>query len=266
MNAFNTPSNPLWRVVLSPQRLAQVGLLPLVMVAMGLAVALPADPALAGSFSVTPVRIYMTPRDRAVAITITNEGDSPVALQADINVWSQKPDGTDELVLTEDMILSPPIIKLGPKARQVVRLALLKPADASRQLTYRLFVREVPEATAPKTNTLEVPIALVLSLPVFITPPIAKREMNCQASREAAALAVTCANTGSAYAQVREVLVLRGDAATAPLARFEGGAYILPGARKTVSLTSAQPIAAGEATLKVTFDDGKDQSFSVRLP
>ena len=227
---------------------------------------LPAAPALAGSFSVTPVRIYMTPRDRAVAITITNEGDSPVALQADINVWSQKPDGTDELVLTEDLILSPPIIKLAPKARQVVRLALLKPADASRQLTYRLIVREIPEATAPKGNTLEVPIALALSMPVFITPPIAKRDINCQSVREGAALAITCANTGSAYAQIREILVLRGNSASAPLARFEGGAYILPGARKNIAIIADQPIAAGDATLKVTFDDGKDQSFNVRLP
>jgi fimbrial chaperone protein len=220
-------------------------------------------PAWAGSFSVTPVRIYMTPRDRAVAITITNEGDSPVALQADINVWSQKADGTDELVLTEDMILSPPIIKLAPKARQVVRLALLKPHDASRQLTYRLIVREIPEATAPKGNTIEVPIALALSMPVFITPPIAQREMACQAARDAQALAVTCANTGSAYSQLREVTLKRGDA---QLARFEGGVYILPGARKTVSLKPDQAVPAGEAVLQVMFDDGKSQTFNVTLP
>ena len=220
-------------------------------------------PAWAGSFSVTPVRIYMTPRDRAVAVTITNEGDSPVALQADINVWSQKADGTDELVLTEDMILSPPIIKLAPKARQVVRLALLKPADASRQLTYRLIVREIPEATAPKSNTIAVPIALALSMPVFITPPIAQREVACQAARDAAALAVTCANSGSAYAQVREVTLNRGQA---QLARFEGGVYILPGARKPIALKPEQPVPAGDAVLNVTFDDGKSQSFNVTLP
>lgn len=225
-----------------------------------------AMPAWAGNFSVAPVRIYMTPRDRAVAVTITNEGDSPIALQADIHVWSQKPDGADELVLTEDMILSPPFIKLAPKARQVVRLALLKPADASRQLTYRLILREIPEVTAPKGNAIEVPIALALSMPVFITPPPAKREVNCQAVREGAALAITCANTGSAYAQIREILVLRGDAAATPLARFEGGAYILPGARKSMAMSSPAPIAAGDATLKVTFDDGKDQSFNVPLP
>jgi fimbrial chaperone protein len=290
MNALHSPSNPLLRVVSYS------------LAALALAMALPAAPALAGSFSVTPVRIYMTPRDRAVAITITNEGDTPVAMQADIHVWSQKPDGTDELVLTEDLILSPPIIKLAPQARQVVRLALLKPADASRQLTYRLIVREIPEATAPKGNTLEVPIALALSMPVFITPPIAKREISCalaEAPREAAALTVTCANTGSAYAQIREILLQRSSGTTPSnppalsatpaaseaepviephLARFEGGTYLLPGARKSINLTTAPPAApgagaaavvvipAGEATLKLTFDDGKQQSFTVRLP
>ena len=64
-------------------------------------------PAWAGVFSVTPVRIYMQPRDRAVAVTLVNEGNTSVVLQADVNVWRQMPDGVDVLELTEDLILSP---------------------------------------------------------------------------------------------------------------------------------------------------------------
>ena len=218
----------------------------------------------AGVFSVTPVRIYMTPKDRAIAVTITNEGDSSVVLQADLNAWSQKPDGTDEQAPTEDLILSPPIIKLAPGARQVVRLALLKPADASRQLTYRMIMREVPEATPNRDKTVQVPIALALSLPVFITPPPAKREMDCTAARSTPqVLNVSCSNQGSAYAQVREISLLRGEQT---LARFEGGTYILPGARKIMSVNGPQVIAPGPAQLNVSFDDGKSQAFNVTLP
>ena len=220
--------------------------------------------ALAGVFSVTPVRIYMTPKDRAVAVTITNEGDSEVVLQADLNAWRQMPDGTDEQVPTDDLVLSPPIIKLAAGARQVVRLALLKPADASRQLIYRMIMREVPEAVAPKDRTIEVPIALALSLPVFITPPPAKREMDCTAERSTPqALNVSCGNQGSAYAQVREISLVRGEQT---LARFEGGTYILPGARKTMSVNGQQAIAPGAAQLNVRFDDGQSQAFSINLP
>lgn len=227
-----------------------------------------APSASAGVFSVTPVRIYMTPRDRAVAVTITNEGDTEVVLQADLNAWSQQPDGTDEQSPTEDLILSPPIIKLAPKARQVVRLALLKPADASRQLIYRLIMREVPEALASKDKAIEVPIALAMSMPVFITPPPAKREMSCQAGPRneqtpTDSLNVSCSNSGTAYAQVREILVKRG---AQTLARFEGGSYILPGARKMMSAKGEQAIAPGAAQLSVSFDDGKSQSFDTTIP
>jgi fimbrial chaperone protein len=218
--------------------------------------------ALAATFSVTPVRIYMRTQDRAVAVTITNESDAAVVLQADLYTWMQKPDGTDELALTEDLVLSPPIIKLGAKARQVVRLARLKPADASRQLTYRMIMREVPEATAPKDN-VQVTIALALSMPVFITPPPAKRAVACDASRgEAETLNVGCANTGSAYAQVREVVVKQGERV---LGRFEGGAYILPGARKVLPI-KAQNVAPGaRLQLVVSYDDGRSDTFDVTL-
>ena len=215
-----------------------------------------------GAFSVAPIRIYMTEKDRATPVTLTNESnETPVALQADINTWSQKPDGTDELVLTEDLFLSPPIIKLAPKATQVVRLALISPPDLSRQRTYRLIVREIPEATAPpKGNTIEVPIALASSMPIFITPPSAKGEVDCTLLKlSPQGLQAKCANSGTAYAQIREVLLQRSGER---LALFEGGVYILPGAQKILDLKSTKAISPGAAEIVVTFDDEKNQTYS----
>ena len=226
-------------------------------------------PAAAGVFSVTPVRIYMTPKDRAVAVTITNEGDAPIVLQAELFVWSQKADGSDDLTQTDDLILAPPILKLGPKVRQVVRLARLKPGDAGRQLTYRMILREIPEATPPKEN-VQVAIALALSLPVFITPPIAKYEIACGAALAADGndLDVTCANTGSAYAQVREISARQKDGERV-LGHFEGGVYVLPGARKTMPVKVERPGAkaplSGSLQLTVAFDDGRAQTFDVTV-
>ena len=207
----------------------------------------------AGSFAVSPVRLYMTPKDRAIAVTLRNEGDTEVLLQAEINTWSQKADGTDELVPTDDLILSPPIIKLPPRGTQVVRLARLVPPDASRQLTYRMIIREVPEITAkPGIN---IPFALAFSLPVFITPPPAARQMACSlAKTEAKAAIVTCANTGSAYAQTREVTLKYANGESIKL---DGGGYVLPGAKKAMPYKTEQDIPAGAARMEVKFDDGK---------
>lgn len=223
-----------------------------------------APPAQAGAFSISPVRIQMSPRERVVAVSITNEGETEVALQADLYSWSQSEDGADALQPTEDLILAPPIIRLASNARQVVRLALLKPADLERQLTYRLIVREVPELTQPKDQTLQVPITLALSMPVFITPPSAKRRVECEAQRpDAQALGARCANLGNAYAQVRGVIFRRDDK---ELARFEGGAYILPGARKFVRVEAGSPALPGPAQMDIQFDDGTVQSQAVLLP
>jgi len=219
--------------------------------------------ALAGVFSVTPVRIYMTPKDRAVAVTLNNDGDGSVVLQADIYAWTQDADGTDHMTPSEDLLLSPPIIKLAPKARQVVRLAMLAPRDPARQMTYRMILREVPEAVQPREK-IEVPIALALNMPIFVTPPQAKREVRCEISRtEAQGLQAVCANTGSAYAQIRELSLKRGDE---ELATFQGGTYILSGARKTFQFKTPKHASPGEAQLSVTFDDFQTQTSVVALP
>lgn len=220
-------------------------------------------PSCAGVFSVTPVRIHMKPKDRAVAVTITNEGDATVALQADLNLWSQSADGTDELVLSDDLILSPPIIRLAPKARQVVRLALLVPADATRQMTYRLIMREIPEASPQRDNAVQVPIALALSMPVFVTPANAARDISCTPHRDGMHIVVSCANRGTAYAQIREISLSHGDKVDAG---FEGGVYILPGATKSITLKPEKAVAPGAAQLTVGYDDIKRQSFDVTLP
>lgn len=250
MNVFDAFARPVWHRCLG--------------LAIPLAALLGSTTAMAGAFSISPVRIHMAPRERVVAVSIINEGETEVALQADLYAWAQSEDGVDELLSTEDLILAPPIIRLAPTSRQVVRLALLKPADAARQLTYRLIVREVPELTPPKDQTLQVPITLALSLPIFITPPGAKRRVECEVQRpDAQTLGARCVNLGNAYAQVRGVIFGRDDK---ELARFEGGAYILPGARKFMRVEAGSTALTGPARMDIQFDDGTVQSQAVNLP
>lgn len=219
-------------------------------------------PVSAGNFSVTPVRIYMAPKDRAVALTITNEGDDELVMQADVFLWKQKPGGEDDLTLTEDLFLSPPIIKLAPKARQVVRLAILRPPKSGPQLTYRLIVREIPEAK-PVEKKVQVEIALAFSLPVFITPPGATRQVGCVTERAAVdAVRVLCENTGNAYAHPREFLLT--GVKDEKLASRDSGGYILPGIKRSFELKTAQNnIPGGKAKLAATFDDGTNQTYDV---
>jgi fimbrial chaperone protein len=223
-----------------------------------------AIPASAGLFSVSPVRIYMTPKDRAIAVTITNDGDEELVMQADIYSWKQKPNGEDDLTLSEDLFLSPPIIKLAPKARQVVRLAVLTPTKSNDELTYRLIIREVPEVKPVKEN-VALEIALAFSMPVFITPKTAKSDISCTAERLAAnTIKATCENKGNAYVHPREFALK--NSAGAVLASRDSGGYILPGIKRSFDIKAASGnIAGGKAKLSITLDDTSTKDFEVNL-
>lgn len=218
----------------------------------------------AGPFSVNPVRIYMTPKDKAVAVTIINEGDEELVMQADIYTWKQKPDGEDDLALSEDLLLSPPIIKLAGKSRQVVRLARLHPLQQAQQQTYRMILREIPEAKPNKGN-LQLQIAIAFSLPVFITPPKAQYKLDCTAERTAAdSVKATCENTGNAYAQLLDLALTSPDGGK--LAERDKGGYILPTIKRNFDIKSADKrIPGGKAKLTATLDDGTKQAFDVTL-
>lgn len=218
----------------------------------------------AGVFSVTPVRIFMAPRDRATAVTITNEGDEELVMQADIYVWNQKPGGADDLTLSEDLILSPPIVKIAGKSRQVVRLAMVSPPAAARQLTYRMVIREIPEAHAADKK-VQLQIALAFSLPVFITPAGAKRDVVCSIARAAPdAVRATCENRGSAYAQPRDFTLMGARGET--LATLDTGGYILPGVQRSFEVKRSDGrIPGGQATLAVNFDDATSQKYDVTV-
>jgi fimbrial chaperone protein len=221
-------------------------------------------PAGAAQFTITPVRIFMTPKDRAVAVTVTNDSDEEVVMQADLYARKQRPDGSDDLQLTEDLILTPPILKLAPRARQVVRLARLSPTPEGVQQTYRLVMREVPEARP--SNQMQLQVALAFSLPVFISPPGVKRDLQCALERASADVArAVCSNGGNAYAQIRALEVF--DARGTKVAARDVGGYLLPSVRRSFDLAGAAGrIPAGRVKLQVALDDGSLQAFDATLP
>jgi fimbrial chaperone protein len=229
--------------------------------------ALAGTEAQAGSFSVSPVRIFMEMRERATGVTIINEGETDLVMQAELFEWKQKPDGTDELLPTQDLVLAPPILKLAKGGRQTVRLANLRPPLPGEQLTYRLMVREIPEALAPDPSGVKIQVALAFSLPIFITPPDAKRALTCGLSRSSpTAVRATCENRGHAYAQPASMTLTTPSGNTLLTSEIKGG-YILPNVTRNFELSGdGSRIPGGPLKLQVTQDDGSKQAFDVRLP
>ena len=171
-----------------------------------LAALLAVSPVAAQPLGISPVTLHMAPGQATTSLTVTNQGDRPSAIQLRVFTWNQDK-GEDELVPTDQLIVSPPITTIAPSATQVVRLMLRRPATG-KEASYRILLDQIPTAAEPGV----VQVALRVSMPLFAAP----------ATRTASALGyhleqrngrrwLVVANTGSRHETVRDIQLTTKD-------------------------------------------------------
>jgi fimbrial chaperone protein len=195
--------------------------------AMTAAFVLPSSAALGGTFSISPMRLDLSDASTTAALTVRNDADVAVVVQADALLWEHA-DGLDKLTASRELLVSPVVFTLPPKGSQLVRVALRRSADATRELSYRLTLQEVPQPVSPDFNGLNV--TLRLSLPVFVAPhEHAEPKLEWSArSDDAGELVFTAANSGSAHARILNFSVGTLDGSTVVFSQA-AAAYVLPG-------------------------------------
>jgi len=205
-------------------------------------------PATAGSFIVNPVRVTLTAAQPVTAITVRNSGAEPTVVQLETSSWSQL-DGQDVLTATREILATPPIFTIPAGGTQIVRVGLRRKPEADREITYRLFLREVP-SQKPTGKGLQV--ALAISIPVFVVPATAlSPQLEWSAFRTADnKLALRATNTGNTHVQVTKVEVAPADGG-ASVAGSSIAQYVLPGNSKTFPLKAASLPSRG-ALLQIT--------------
>lgn len=206
----------------------------------------------AGNFSAAPVRITLAGAAPA-SLLLENHGEDAVLVQGEALAWSQQ-DGKDNLVPTRELLISPPMFKLAAGGKQTVRIALLRPPDMTRELTYRVYLQEVPPPPAAGQST--VTTALRLSLPVFVLPPkvAVAPALNWRATASADRLNLTLANGGNAHIQVSALKLSHPDGSQ--LAEEKTFVYVLPGQAHSWGIPLKQPLHGDKLKLIAQTDNG----------
>jgi fimbrial chaperone protein len=228
-------------------------------------------PAVAGSFSISPLRVDFAATTGTAALTVRNEDAAPVVVQTRGLAWSQE-GGQDALSPSRDLLISPAVFTLQPGGSQLIRVALRRSVDPARELSYRLIVQEVPQAASPGFVGLQV--ALKLSVPVFVAPAApAEPQLTWTAGRDATGkLSVTARNDGAAHARIHNFALKTADGASTVLDQ-PGLAYVLPGSTRLWTFddnnntrpnaqSTTSPGMAGPYRLEGTTDRG---SFATEL-
>lgn len=183
-----------------------------------------AGSATAGTFSISPLRIELDSKQHIGVLTINNEEDAPLMIQAQIVAWSQE-NNEEKYLDTHDLLVTPPVIQLAPKAEQIVRVAIRHVAATDSELHYRLILSEVPQ---PKEkNFTGLSVALRMSIPIFITPAASVHaDINWTSHwLDDGSLQIVAHNQGKAHLQITDFEIQFGDAGSV---KVNPSRYVLP--------------------------------------
>jgi fimbrial chaperone protein len=227
-------------------------------IGIALALCLAAADAPAGSFQVNPIRVEIAQGTTTASITVRNDGDDAVVIQANLVGWAQDDSGQDVYAPTTEALVTPPIMTIPAAGEQIVRVGLRRPADPQRELTYRLYLAEVPPPPKPGFTGLQV--ALRVGVPIFV-PPLVPAIRRLEWSARIAAdgtIHLSAQNTGNTHVQVTD-LELGVSGAGEPLAHQSALTYVLAGQRRlwTLSVPADRVKAVSALRLKALTDAGE---------
>jgi fimbrial chaperone protein len=206
-----------------------------------------------GAFAVAPIRVELRAGQTAGELTVHNDTDKATLIQLRAAEWSQQ-DDAEQYTETRDLLVTPPVFTLPANGEQIIRVALRRPPDAARELSYRLFIQEVPPAANPELRQLT--LALRISLPVFVAPAAKSRaRVEWQGHwLQDGRFELRADNAGNAHLQITDfdVQVSGGAAVTGSRANK----YLLPGS--TARWTLDMPTNADHAQA-ITLHGHSDQ-------
>jgi fimbrial chaperone protein len=161
----------------------------------------------AGSFGISPVIVTLSANKQVSEITLNNPGTDPMSVQLEMMAWSQQ-EGKDVFTPTREVLVNPPIFTVPANGSQLIRLGIRRAPDAQRELSYRLFLQELP---SPISSDFQGTLMLMrVSLPVFILPQVeAKQLLRWQVARTPQnTLKVSLTNDGSAHIKIKNLKLL----------------------------------------------------------
>ncbi len=207
---------------------------------------------------VSPLRVSFKSEQQSEIVSIRNTSKDTFTVQPKVMKWSQK-DGKDVFEPTRDLLVAPPIVDVAAGESQVIRIALKRPPEPGKELTYRLFIQQV---VAPqKQSTTALAFSWNLSLPVFVTTADSSASASLQWTGDVSGktMTLTAINSGSMHVQVKKIRVESSAGVSASEQMF----YLLPA--QQLKLAVPVPAGMGKSVVLVADTDAGEMKQEVIL-
>jgi fimbrial chaperone protein len=105
----------------------------------------------ASSVLIWPIDPVLEADQQASALWLENRGNETANLQIRVFAWSQS-GFNDQYQNQRDVIGSPPVAKIEPGQKQLVRLTRTREIPPGQELAYRIIIDEIPSAKTPASE------------------------------------------------------------------------------------------------------------------
>jgi fimbrial chaperone protein len=219
----------------------------------------------ASSVLIWPIDPVLEADQQASALWLENRGSETANLQIRVFAWSQS-GFNDQYQNQRDVIGSPPVAKIEPGQKQLVRLTRTREIPPGQELAYRIIIDEISSATPPVADAGKTAAAIRFqmrySVPLFAYGVGLWSKEDTTRQRDPKGIGLpdlswrTVAVDGRTYVEVRNQgavharltdVVLKQGSQSKPLVEGLLG-YVLPGA--IMRWPAPGPIA-GEPALQV---------------
>jgi fimbrial chaperone protein len=205
-------------------------------------------PAMASKFVVTPTEVDLSTSTTSALLTLRNASNAALRFEITLFAWSEDERGAMMLQPSTDVTFFPKLIELAPGASRNIRLGIKAGASRDVEQSYRIFVEELPDQSAPSANV--VAIRTKVGIPVFVRPAKPARSAVIDGVSVAGGKVLTrVRNVGNLHVSVDAITVKGIGPSSAPTFSKEGaGWYVLPGATRIFEL----PMSASECQSTAT--------------
>jgi fimbrial chaperone protein len=184
------------------------------------------------NFTVSPTEVDLSASATSALVTLRNASKLPLRFEVTVFTWSEDEHGKMTLNPSSDVTFFPKLVELAAGASRNIRVGINAGMARDVEQSFRLFIEELPDQSAPKGNA--VALRTKVGIPVFVRPAKPSRSAVIdRVSVENGKVLTSVRNTGNLHISVDTISVKGTGASAAPTFTKEGaGWYVLPGATR----------------------------------
>ncbi|OON41968.1 protein CsuC [Izhakiella australiensis] len=119
------------------------------------------------SVMIWPIDPILDSDDKAAELWLENRGDATTLMQVRIFGWRQL-NGNEQYQNQQDVVASPPMVRIEPGKRQLIRLIKQRATPAGKESAYRILLDEIPAPPAPGSKQAGLAFQMRYSVPLFV--------------------------------------------------------------------------------------------------